>query len=327
MQETRSVLLSGDLQPRRVQVKTGARLHFGLLDSVEPFGGLGVMVQSPGTEVTATTSDAFSCSRQYLQRFREIAGRVADFANCRELPAIRLEVDSDAEPHCGLGSGTQLSLAAAEAMLKFLGVDCSPPHLALVIAGRGKRSAVGIHGYFRGGMIFETSSNESSDLNSVRNRIELPSSWCVAVLKPSLKVGPVFGLSEVEKFSRLSAAPEKLRESLYRLAAQTVLPAAQAGDFIEFSDSLQRYNRLSGELFASIQGGPYNGPEVTSLISWLIARGVAGVGQSSWGPGVFAWFESTQHAETIVKRLPEGVRVITLTHALAHPRSLTSQES
>jgi predicted sugar kinase len=45
-------------------------------------------------------------------------------------------------------------------------------------------------------------------------------------------------------------------------------------------------------LFASVQGGSYNGLEVASTIATLQAMGVQGVGQSSWGPGVFAWFES-----------------------------------
>lgn len=324
MQKANNVIPTGDLQERMVQIKTGARLHFGLLDSVEPFGGLGVMVQSPTTKVTVTTSEVFSCPTPYQERFREIAKSILTLTESVTLPAVRLDVDSNAEPHCGLGSGTQLSLAAAEAMLMFLGLDCSAEHLALAIAGRGKRSAVGIHGYFGGGMVFEAPSSGSTDLNPVISRTALPSTWCVAVLKPSLEIGQVFGLSEVEKFSKLAAAPERLRESLFELAADHVVPAAQRGDFIGFSESLQTYNRTSGQLFASIQGGPYNGLEVTSLIGWLVERGVAGVGQSSWGPGVFAWFESYEHAETIIKRLPEGVQVLTLTHPKDQPRQLAA---
>ena len=43
---------------------------------------------------------------------------------------------------------------------------------------------------------------------------------------------------------------------------------------------------------------PYNGADVTALINWLIRQGVMKVGQSSWGPGVFAWFESESHARS-----------------------------
>jgi len=325
MQDTKQGTLDVDRDRRRVEVQTGSRLHFGLLDSVEPFGGLGVMVQSPQTRVTVSGSNAFVCEPEYRERFEEIAKGVVALLGCESLPPIKIQVDSQAEPHCGLGSGTQLSLAAAEASLRFLGVRQDPEQLALEVAQRGKRSAVGIHGYFHGGMIFESSIGDSSALNPIQTRTILPKSWCVAILKPSLEMGQVFGLSEVEKFSTLTAAPTALRDSLLKLATQDVIPAAQRGDFTAFSESLQVYNRTSGELFTSIQGGPYNGTEVALLIKWLVDRGVFGVGQSSWGPGVFAWFESDQHAETLMRRLPVGVKVIAMTHPLEHARVVSEQ--
>ncbi|MEP3830402.1 MAG: beta-ribofuranosylaminobenzene 5'-phosphate synthase, partial [Rhodopirellula bahusiensis] len=70
----------------------------------------------------------------------------------------------------------------------------------------------------------------------------------------------------------------------------------QRSDFNVFADALTRYNRSSGELFASVQGGPYNGEATADLIERMIASGHRGVGQSSWGPGVFTWFDSEQAA-------------------------------
>ena len=314
--------LSSLFRNRPVRVSAGARLHFGLLDSVEPFGGLGTMVDSPGTEVTASESDQFKCDELHRGRFEEIARRVADYVGLGNLPALKLDVQTEAEAHCGLGSGTQLALAATEAMLSFLGAQCTPIQMARDLAGRGKRSAVGIHGYFNGGMIFEASSISSAELNPIKERVELPTDWCVAVLKPSMEQGQVFGPGEVEKFSRLPAGSEELRSTLDILAQKKLLPAAREHDFHAFSDALQHYNRTSGLLFSSIQGGPYNGPEVSSLIDWLTQRGVVGVGQSSWGPGVFAWFESQGHAETLVERLPSGATLLTLTRIRVEPRKI-----
>ena len=54
-----------------------------------------------------------------------------------DLPPIRLEVRSDAQSHCGLGSGTQLSLAAAEVMMPLLRLY-DEVDLAISHANRGK---------------------------------------------------------------------------------------------------------------------------------------------------------------------------------------------
>jgi predicted sugar kinase len=44
-----------------------------------------------------------------------------------------------------------------------------------------------------------------------------------------------------------------------------------------------------------LQGGAYASSEVARLIEWLRAAGIDGVGQSSWGPLVFA-FAPSEHA-------------------------------
>ena len=124
----------------------------------------------------------------------------------------------------------------------------------------------------------------------------------------------VHGADEVKKFAKLPPAQAALRRELARIANETLMPSAAEGDFHAWSRAVHQYNRSSGMLFAPIQGGPYNGPTMEALIEWLQQRGVTGVGQSSWGPGVFAWFESREHAEPIVRRLPEDVELITVTH-------------
>jgi predicted sugar kinase len=101
------------------------------------------------------------------------------------------------------------------------------------------------------------------------------------------------------------------------------MPAAVAGDFHAWSSAICQFNRSSGMLFAPIQGGPYNGRQVQTLIEWLLDRGVVGVGQSSWGPGVFAWFQSPEHAEPIIRRLPAGVQLIALARTKNVARTLT----
>ena len=83
---------------------------------------------------------------------------------------------------------------------------------------------------------------------------------------------------------------------LTREMLDVLLPAAREGDFVEFSESLYRFGRLAGAAFANVQGGSYNGPELTHLVETLRSLGVRGVGQSSWGPTIFALCPSESEA-------------------------------
>lgn len=306
----------------QVSIVTGARLHFGLLDTVDPFGGVGVMIDAPRTEVKVAPAEAFAYSGPQAARLEAIARRVATAsAMGPALPRCRIEVHCDAPTHCGLGSGTQLAMAVAEGICRCLGVTYEPLHLATELADRGKRSAVGIHGYFAGGLIFEAAAD--AIVNPIQQRVELPPDWCVAVVMPRVSGGPVHGKDEVDKFASLPPTQPSISRELRRIASEELIPGAASRDFDAFASAVARYNHASGLLFAPIQGGAYNGVEISRLIDWLIERGVEGVGQSSWGPGVFAWFESLEHAEPIVTRLPAGVELITLTHPRNEGRELS----
>ena len=83
------------------------------------------------------------------------------------------------------GKRDTISMAVAEAVCRWLDMHPTAETLARVVAKRGKRSAVGIHGYFVGGLIFEACSDED-ELNPIQARSELPSNWCVAILRPEL---------------------------------------------------------------------------------------------------------------------------------------------
>lgn len=300
-----------------IEIVTGSRLHFGLLDTVEPFGGVGVMVDTPVTQVTATIADQFEYSGPDAVRAAAIAMRIGSLVGVEgKLPPCHIHVNRFAPTHCGLGSGTQLAMALAEGISRCLGIRLDLQTLATRIALRGVRSAVGIHGYVQGGLIFESGANlrESNKqaLNEIQQRAEPPDSWCAAILSPADSGGRVHGSVEIAKFASLPPSQVGTREELKRIVWEDMMPAASAGDFDAFSVAVAHYNRTSGMLFSTVQGGPFNGCNVSELIGWLIGRDVVGVGQSSWGPGVFAWFESTQQAEEFVRQLPTEIQLVTL---------------
>ncbi len=91
----------------------------------------------------------------------------------------------------------------------------------------------------------------------------------------------------------------RLRDEL----SHELLPAAIEGNFDRFSESLYRYGTAAGMCFAARQGGPFASPRLAELVHTIRALGVAGVGQTSWGPTIFAVFESADNAHHFRDRI------------------------
>jgi beta-RFAP synthase len=311
-----------------VRICTGSRLHFGLLDTVRPFGGVGVMLNTPLTEVMLSSADRFHCPEKFQPRIVSIAERIRQFSGQMELPACRVQVLRTAPSHCGLGSGTQLALAVTEGLCLHQALEVERGTIANALADRGQRSVVGTHGYWQGGIIYEAGESEAGEnspgenSNVVQEGICLPEDWRVAVLRPLDHDLAVSGQRERDKFARLLPASKQAGNELRRLVIEEIMPAARQGQFTNFANGTRTYNERSGHLFASVQGGPYNGSAVTRVIDWLSDRGVHGHGQSSWGPGVFSWFESQKVAEECLAALPEDIELVTLTSVRNEPRSV-----
>lgn len=304
-----------------VRITTGARLHFGLLDTAPPFGGVGVMVDDPQTEVVVEPSGEFRCQEDPDSRVRSVAALVAASAGLPELPACHIRITARPPAHSGLGSGTQLAMAVAEALCRFIDHDVEADELAREIACRGERSAVGVHGYFCGGLIHEAPDGKSP-INPVCERIELPPDWRVALFRPAASEPLISGESESNQFSRLSPVLDDVRQSLEATLLDHILPAAKAGDLSRFAAAVTEYNHRSGMLFESVQGGPYNGRPVAELVKTLTDHGARGVGQSSWGPSVFAWFATPEEADSFCQTLPTDIQPYCLTQPRNSGRNL-----
>ncbi|WP_442507233.1 beta-ribofuranosylaminobenzene 5'-phosphate synthase [Novipirellula sp. SH528] len=309
----------------QVHVTTGSRLHFGLLDTAKPFGGVGVMIDDPITEVRARRADTFAGPTIAADRVLGIAERYRQHFHLETLPNCQIEVVRRPSAHTGLGTGTQLAMAVAEAISRLLNPSLSDETIAFRIADRGRRSAVGIHGYLRGGLIYED-SDSASELNPIQQRLDVPKQWCVAILRPTQETSTISGDEELNQFAKLPATTPRQRAHFRDLITKRLLPAIENADFDAFSEAVHHYNRDSGLLFESVQNGPYNGPAVSSLVSFLRNSGIKGVGQSSWGPSVFAWFPTREQAnEFVSNEIDESKVHVLLTHAKNKPRQIESQ--
>jgi predicted sugar kinase len=64
---------------------------------------------------------------------------------------------------------------------------------------------------------------------------------------------------------------------------------------------LHEYNARAGEAFATVQGGRYAHAKIAEAVHFARNHGVQGVGQSSWGPAVFAVVGDDEQAEFLAK--------------------------
>jgi len=301
------------------RVTTGARLHFGLMNTRPPFGGIGVMIDQPQTCVEVTAAERFDAGPVQPQRLTAIAQRLctAFLVPCDSsgLPPCAIRVRVSAPPHSGLGSGTQLALATATALANHFELQPTRQQLVETLADRGRRSVIGSLGFFEGGLIAEDGLIENYLPSTHWRRLDLPPEWSIVLARPPQSDSAVCGEAEGQAFAALAAAPDTVRTELIR-TGDRVIRAVEQADFETFAVALTEFNRASGELFASQQGGCYNGPAVTALVQQMHAVGARGYGQSSWGPTVFAFCPSQREAEQLVAQLPG--QVVTLTQPQPH---------
>ncbi|WP_428304099.1 beta-ribofuranosylaminobenzene 5'-phosphate synthase family protein [Lacipirellula sp.] len=297
-------------------ISTPSRLHFGLLRFEQTdgpsFGGLGMMIAEPrctlrlatSTEWQATGPDAeraLAHARQSLEHLVAAGQRPAG-AYQQTPQALHIEVRDSIPPHQGLGSGTQLALAVAAGVRSLCGLPPANAEQLAAMVGRGRRSAIGCHGFLQGGLLYELGSLLTEPLARLAQRVEVPAEWRIVLITASPAAG-LSGEHELSAFSQLPPVPPATTARLAQLAEASILPAAANSDFDVFGEALFEYGRLAGDCFASVQGGPYASAEITACVETLRSLGVRGVGQSSWGPTVFAFAADQAHADEIVARM------------------------
>jgi beta-RFAP synthase len=288
-----------------LSITAPSRLHFGMLSFGWPgrrqYGGVGAMLDKP-LRLTMAPADSFIVRGTHSDRAKAFARRWAAEHLGGDDPACEIEVESAARAHIGLGSGTQLALAIAAGLFTFYGKDLPDAESLTTSVGRGGRSAVGTYGFLRGGLITEQGRKASEQLAPLHQRVEIPAQWRFVLLQPHNRRG-VHGEDESRAFLQLPPVPTATSEALWKELDEQMLPALQRGEFSLFSESVYRYGILAGECFARVQGGPFSSPKAAQIVAEVRALGFPGVGQSSWGPTLFALADSDERADWLVSRL------------------------
>ena len=286
-----------------MEIVVGSRLHFGLLHvpgrletegtagapKVRSFGGAGMMIDAPELRIEARQAESWraegphgeqiiayaeSCSRAVGDAVHPLAFR------CKAAPSR----------HAGFGSGTQLGLAVAKLVAETSGRVATPLQELARWVGRGKRSAIGAYGFAEGGFIVEAGKqNRKRIITRVSPRHPFPEEWPIVVVL-SKGEGAVHGSLESQLFSGLEnyATADRSTEFLCRVLLLGVIPALIERDYEAFGNSLHEFNRFAGERFAKAQGGAFASGRISEIVELLRGEGCPAVGQTSWGPAVFA---------------------------------------
>lgn len=302
---------------RSIRITAPSRLHFGFFatprDQQRAWGGIGLMVDSPAVvvefhgrdqqqtnEITLANSVDPTIQTRLTQLIESISQ--AFDLNRASIPAVH--VVSLPPAHMGLGLGTQLTLAVAEGILRIAdqGIDWSSEsarretlHDAALRLGRGRRSAIGIHGYIDGGLIVDAGKSPGEFIGTKIMTLLPPP--CALLITPPLPPGPHGETEETAIARDVSIAFETSRE-LSDMLVRDIAPSAIAGKTRDFGMALARFNRLVGQSFAAVQGGPFASPLLESIVHFLSDRHI-GASQSSWGPTLYVPVDHPADAETI----------------------------
>lgn len=271
-----------------VVVEAPARLHFGVLDLRgelgRRFGGLGAAIPQPSLLLDATLATDISVEGPDADRAAEYARR---FLAYHLLPGgVRLRIHRAIPSHVGLGSGTQLGLAVGRALAELHGLTVRPETLARAV-GRGRRSAIGTWAFALGGFILEGGQRPGAEgLAPLLAHLPLPASWRYVVALPPGPAG-LSGDAETAAFEQLPPPCELDTARVAHLVLMQLLPALAEADLPSFGAALSAVQQITGGWFAPAQGAAFAPGLGGALVEHMTRWGVAGVGQSSWGPAVY----------------------------------------
>lgn len=287
--------------PTRVVVGAPARLHFGFLDLTgsggRRYGSIGVGVEHPRYVVEARPAAQTTIEGDDPAELERVLTTLGADLVPRGGMAIR--VRESIPRHQGLGSGTQRDLALGCAIARIAGHAPTARELAVRL-GRGRRSGVGVATFAEGGLVVDAGvASCGTEVPPVIFQRALPADWQFVLATPGADQG-VHGSREEAIFRGLPAMPETMAGTIGRLVLMKALPAVVTGDIVGFGEAITEIQALMGEHFAPYQGGPYATERGRIIAEFARKHGAVGVGQSSWGPTVFALIGGVEAADALV---------------------------
>lgn len=266
--------------PAQIRVQTPCRLHLGIFNLPdEGYGGIGVAIDRPNVSLSVMRSDRLTASGPQADRALKAAEALQRAFGVQD--GAEIHVSTAITPHVGLGSGTQIALAAAATLARLWRLNASVQEIA-GLAGRAARSRIGLQAFIRGG--FVAHATWRSGETETRHR-RFPPGWRWVVVAPPETEG-LSGEAEAHAFAELPPMDSIARHAARDLVELDILPGVDGADIHRFGRGLLALQEIVGDYFAPVQGGRYAHPLGERVVDALVEAGAAGAGQSSWGPSL-----------------------------------------
>ena len=271
------------------------------------------MIEEPRTVIQASAADRFGQGGNEQRTCRQAAERWFDSFDV----ASRLQIDSiDQLPvqldglqlpprHSGLGSGTQIALVAASTLNHFFQLPTPSIGELAVAVGRATRSAIGSHGFAEGGFLLDQGKSADEPIASLDFQIDFPRDWPIVLLFPDQPSG-LAGEQEQAAFEQIPATTLAQHAAMRTIVQERIVPALVQCDYEQFAEAVFEFGHRSGLYFEAVQGGAYNGSAVRALVDHVRETGVPAVGQSSWGPCVFAITQNKAQAAALADSVQQA---------------------
>ncbi len=296
----------------KLTIKTPSRLHMGLIDLRgdlgRAFGSIGVGIQYPNIVLTAEESDRLVVEGEQAERFKAFAERFIKAVNAKV--KCKITVEKTIPMHVGLGSGTQSALGVASLISKINNLRVSVEEAA-VLTGRASISSVGIGVFKYGGFIvdaghkvdqWERSKKERKSVAPIVFRHPFPKDWLFVVAVTEESRG-LSGEEEKKAFDTLPTPRKEWAVDICRLVHLNLIPALIERDIDTFGKALTKIQILTGKCFEKIQGGIYASRLAEESCRKMLEAGAKAVGQSSWGPTVYALVQGVKEARKVALSL------------------------
>jgi len=300
-----------------MKITTPSRLHMTLIDLNAEIGrldgGIGLALESPGIVLGAREADGLKVTGPLAERARDAAERVSAALGIEG--GAELEIEQAYTPHIGLGSGTQVALAAGAALCRLYGRDVRPRELAKIV-GRGGTSGIGTAAFESGGFILDGghSSKEKPDFlpssaskappAPVLARHDFPD-WKIVLVVPKAK-RKVHGGEEVSIFQ--TRCPIYIAEvrKLSHLILMKALPAVVEEDIVAFGEAVNEIQEIG------FKGTEVNlqSREVKEILKTCQDHS-HGAGLSSFGPAVYAIVEDEEELKGALEKFKLEELIIT----------------
>ena len=298
----------------KVVVEAAARLHLGFLDlngeCGRLFGSLGVAIEHPRCVLEARPASRPEACGESAADVRQVLEALGQSMGTE--PTVAVRVLESIPRHAGLGSGTQLRLAAALAASQVLGRRPPIGELAR-LGGRGRRSGIGVAVFEQGGFVVDAGHRSGPDEAGrdepppIIIRYAVPDDWRFVVVTPMDRHG-LSGAPEEHVFRTVPPMDSDQVGRICRLVLMKAAPAILTDDVRAFGEAITEVQQLVGEHFAPYQGGGvYASPIGKRAVELARERGAVGVGQSSWGPTVFALTRGPAAAGALADELRQAL--------------------